>query len=434
MKEFFWCIEYVATFIEIFMCSYFCGTFVAKEKLSGSKNKIVLLSTIASVIVFILNHINLFSYITTGIFILLCIAIQCVSYREKYLLSIGLVVAYAAILSAIDFIIIYIVAVVIDTNTGYILSEQSFIRLICILLSKSILSILVLTLNRVIAHKKTIPPLYIAIMGVCSAFLLISNLVLIHSELDKTNDEISSFTMFFFIASLGIEMIIFGFVIKIAEGYEQKKTNLLIELNNKMLQKSLDETEQTFELWRQSIHDYKNDIIALTQLAEEEKLEEIKTFLHKENKLIEQKMFYIKTGNSVVDAIINTKQNIAEKQNIVFVVNIELPPRNIVSNIDMANILGNLIDNAIEAAGVETESFVEITIKQEKSFLIINIKNKCTKLIEIEEIKTSKRDSEFHGIGLRSVRRTVKKYDGQMAMYIKNEEFNTNILIQNKID
>lgn len=365
---------------------------------------------------------------------MLCIAIQCVSYREKYLLSIGLVVAYAAILSAIDFMIIYIVAIVIDTNTGYILSEQSFIRLICILLSKSILSILVLTLNRVIAHKKTIPPLYIVIMGVCSAFLLISNLVLIHSELDKTNDEISSFTMFFFIASLGIEMIIFGFVIKIAEGYEQKKTNLLIELNNKMLQKSLDETEQTFELWRQSIHDYKNDIIALTQLAEEEKLEEIKTFLQKENKLIEQKMFYIKTGNSVVDAIINTKQNIAEKQNIVFVVNIELPPRNIVSNIDMANILGNLIDNAIEAERVETESFVEITIKQEKSFLIINIKNKCTKLIEIEEIKTSKRDSEFHGIGLRSVRRTVKKYDGQMAMYIKNEEFNTNILIQNKID
>ena len=100
----------------------------------------------------------------------------------------------------------------------------------------------------------------------------------------------------------------------------------------------------------------------------------------------------------------------------------------------MANILGNLIDNAIEAARVETESFVEITIKQEKSFLIINIKNKCTKLIEIEEIKTSKRDSEFHGIGLRSVRRTVKKYDGQMAMYIKNKEFNTNILIQNKID
>lgn len=434
MKEFFWCIEYVATFIEIFICCYFCGTFVAKERLKDSKNKIVLFSTMASAIVYILNHITLFSYITTGIFMLLCIVIQWVCYKKKYLQSVGLVVAYATILSAIDFMIIYIVALVIDTNTGYILSEQSFVRLVCILLSKSILIILVLTLNRVIAYKKTIPPLYIVIMGMCSVFLLISNLVLIHSELDKTNAEISSFTMFFFIASLGIQMIIFGFVIKIAEGYEQKKTNLLIELNNKILKKSLDETEQTFELWRQSIHDYKNVIIALTQLAEDEKLEDIKAFLQKENKLIEQKMFYIKTGNSVVDAIINTKHNIAEKQDIVFVVNIELPSRNIVSDIDMANILGNLLDNAIEAEMEEIDPYVEINIKQEKSFLIINIKNKCTKLTGLDEIKTSKSDSEFHGIGLRSVRRTVKKYDGQIVMYIKNKEFNTNILIQNKND
>ena len=63
MKEFFWCIEYVATFIEIFMCSYFCGTFVAKEKLSGSKNKIVLLSTIASVIFLILPQAYLYCYV-----------------------------------------------------------------------------------------------------------------------------------------------------------------------------------------------------------------------------------------------------------------------------------------------------------------------------------------------------------------------------------
>lgn len=432
MKEFFWCIEYIATYTEIIMCSYFCGTFVAKEKLRDSQNNIAFFSTIASIIVFLLNQINLFSYFTTGIFILLCMAIQLVCYRKKYLLSMGLVVAYAAILSAIDFMIIYIVALGIDSNTGYILSEQSIVRLICILLSKSILIILVLTLNRVIAYKKTIPPLYIVIMGVCSAFLLISNLVLIHSELNKANDEISGFTMLFFIASLVIEMTIFGFVIKIAEGYEQKKNNLLIELNNKMLQKSLDETEQTFELWRQSIHDYKNNIIVLKQMAEKEQLEEIKSFLQKENELLQRKMFYIKTGNSVVDAIINTKQNIAQKQNIVFVVNVNLPPRIILSDMDIANILGNLIDNAIEAEGEETEPYVEINIRQEKSFLLINIKNKCTKPVGTDDIKTTKRDSEFHGIGLRSVKRTVKKYYGEIALYIKNEEFHANILIQNK--
>lgn len=434
MKEFFWCIEYFATFIEIFMCCWFCGTFIIKNEIGNIKNKVFFLSAISSLLIVILNNINLFYYITTFIFILICIAIQWRSYKKKYLLSIGLVIAYAAILSAIDFMVIYFVALVVNTNTGYILSEQSFTRLVCILLSKSILIILVVTLNRVIAYRKTIPPVYIVIMGICSAFLLISNLVLIHSELDKSNDEINSFTIAFFVASLGIEMIIFCFVIKIAEGYEQKKNNLLIELNNRMLKKSLEETEQTFDLWRQSIHDYKNNMIALTQLAEENKLEEIKKYLEKENKLLEQKMFYIKTGNAVVDAIINTKQSIAENQNTVFVVNAKLPPDMVISDIDMANILGNLIDNAIEASYDEREPYIEIVLKQEKNFLIINIKNKCTKILSIDEIKTRKGNSEFHGIGLKSVKNTIKKYNGQMSLSIKNQEFIANVLIQNKCD
>ena len=112
-------------------------------------------------------------------------------------------------------------------------------------------------------------------------------------------------------------------------------------------------------------------------------------------------------------------------------VNVKLPPSIVLSNIDVANILGNLIDNAIEAAREETEPYIEINMKQEKSFLIINIKNKCTKLIGTDEIKTSKRDSEFHGIGLRSVRKTVKKYNGQIVLDVKKQEFIANILIQN---
>lgn len=430
MRDIFWCVECFATFIEIFMCCYFCGTFLSKDKFSEIKDTIMVLSIIASLIVFLLNRINLFSYITTSIFVLMCIVIQWICYRKRYILSIGLVVVYATILSAIDFMIIYLVAPVIDTNTGYILGEQSYVRLVCILISKSILIILVLTLNRVIAHKKTIPPLYIVIMGVCSAFLLVSNLVLIQSELDKTNSGISRFTMFFFISSLGIEIIIFCFVIKIAEGYEEKNNNMLIELNNKMLQKSLDETEKTFELWRQSIHDYKNNIIVLTQLAEEGKLDEIKKYLQKENKLIQQNMFYIKTGNSVVDTIINTKKNVAKQLNIVFIANVNLPSNIIISDMDISNILGNLIDNAIEAAKEENEPYIDVTVKQEKDFLIINIKNKFTKMNEMDEIidiKTTKSDSGYHGIGLKSVRRTVKKYDGRMTLFVRNQEFNANI-------
>lgn len=431
MKEFFWCVEYFATIIETVMCCFFCATFILKEKTQDIQGKIIFISMTVSLMIILLNQISLFSYVTTFIFISLCTVTQWILYKRKYLYLIGLVMVYATILSAIDFMVAYFVAMIMNTNTRYLLGEQSLVRVACILLSKCILIILVVTLNRVIAYKKTIPMQYIVIMASCSGFLLISNFVIIHSELNRSKEEIGSFSIIFFIASLGIEMIIFWLVIKIAEGYEQKKNASLIELNNKMLKKSLDETENTFELWRQSVHNYKNNIILLTQLVEEGKIEELKAYLRKENDLIESRMFCFKTGNSVADAIINTKQNIAKKKGIVFVVNAIIPDKIVVSDIDMANILGNLIDNAIEAEEKENDPYIDITIKLEKCFLIINIRNKCTYLSEVD-INTSKKESEFHGIGLRSVKKCVRNYDGEISFSVNNNEFIVNILIQNK--
>lgn len=432
MKEVFWCIEYIATFLEMLMGCYFCGTFVVKEEICNDRSKVTFLSSIAAVVVITFNSIEFFSYATTAICVILLVILQWIVYKKKHLLSCCLIFVYTVLVSAIDAMVMYFVAFIGDVNVRYILESQSFTRFACILLSKSILVILVITLNRVIVHKKIIPPMYIAVMGLSSAFLLLSNMVLIHSELNKSSDEVSIFTMVFFVASLGLEMILFVLVIKISEGYEQKQNNLLIELNNKMLQKSLDETEQTFELWRQSIHDYKNNIIALSQLFEEERYEEVRRYLKKENELIEQKVFYIKTGNSVIDAIINIKQNIADKRDILFIANIDIPSSIVINDLDIANILGNLIDNALEASYNEVKPYIEITVKQEKSFLIINIKNKCTNIIDLDDLKTNKFVPEFHGIGIKSVRSIVKKYDGQIMFNINNEEFNANIVIQNK--
>ena len=431
MKEFYWIVEYIASFIEVLMSCYFCGTFIRKDRLRESKKLLYVCSVVVALIIIVLNHIDFFSTVTPIASILLCVFMQWIIYRKRYILSAGLMFVYYIVMAVIDLLIIYFVGLIFDASVGYILIEQSMIRVACILLSKSILVVLVLTTNRLIAYRKTIPPLYIVIMGACSAFLIVSNLVLIHSEISNANDDISGFTMFFFIASLGIAMIIFGFVFKIADGYEQKNNNMLIELNNKMLKKSLDETERTFELWRQSIHDYKNNIIALTQMIEEERLDDVKKYLHNENKLREQKMFYIKTGNSIIDTIINMKQNIAQKYNITYVANISLPTTIVIGDIDISTILGNLIDNAIEASKEEDEPYIEINIKQQKSFLIINIKNKYSKEYNIDELKTNKSNSEFHGIGLKSVRKTVNKYGGSINLEIKEQEFIASILIQN---
>lgn len=431
MDGMFWCVEYIASFVDVLMGTYFCGTFILRDEMRNVKIKIIGASFIGATIIILLNSIDLFSYITAYIGIIAFIIIQWVCYRKKYLLSVGLVFAYEVFLVTVDFIAVYLASVIMDIKIDYILEEQSFIRLACILLSKSVLIIVIVSLNRVFSYKKIIQPIYIVVMCVCSIFLFLSNMILVHLELTLSNEETSGFTMIFLVASFFIEILFFFLVLKIAEGYEQKQMNLLVEMNNKMLQKSLKETEQTFELWRHSVHDYKNHVIALKQMADEDKFEEIKSYLTQEAENIDKKIFLLKTGNSAVDTIINVKNSLAEKHGIAFMAHAKLPTQLRISDIDVTNVLGNILDNAIEASEKEENPYIDIMIKQEKNFLIINVRNKCTKEVEEELGKTSKADVEFHGIGLKSVNRVVKKYDGEMNIEQRNQEYIVTIMIPN---
>ena len=267
-------------------------------------------------------------------------------------------------------------------------------------------------------------------MCMYSAFLLVSLFIMVGLNIKNRSPETELFLVLFFIISILIELLVLYFIMKAGESYEQQRKNELIKIKNTMLQKSLDETEQAFQLWRRSVHDYKNHVIALRQLAADENMEGIKEYLNCENELIQKKMFYIKTGNSVVDAIVNTKQRLSEEKGITFIVNAAIPKKCCVREIDMSNILGNLIDNAMEASQGEEEPYIDLTIRQEKTFLVIKIINQYSRDFS-ENLKTTKKKQEFHGIGIRSVKSIVTKYEGEFSIDKKGTEVVVKILIPN---
>ena len=308
---------------------------------------------------------------------------------------------------------------------------QSLKRVVCILLSKSILTLIVNTVNKICGNTIVLIKKYAVIMCIYSIFLLGLLFVMVELNMNGTRPKIALFFTVFFVTSIIIELLTFNFVLKMGEGYEQKQKAELIEMQNSMLKKSLNETESAFELWRKSVHDYKNNIIALTQLAEDGDIEKIKKYLQNEKNLINRKMFYIRTGNSVVDAIVNTKQNFAENQGITFVVNAAIPKECRINDIDFANILGNVIDNALEASSRESNAYIDLTIRQEKNFIVIKIVNKYSRELP-NEMKSTKNDKVFHGIGIRSVRDIVQKYNGEFSIIKKNDEVIVQILLLNK--
>lgn len=105
---------------------------------------------------------------------------------------------------------------------------------------------------------------------------------------------------------------------------------------------------------------------------------------------------------------------------------------------DICTIFGNALDNAIESVITledQKKRMIHVTLREQKNFILINIANYIEKEIGLnhgEFPKTTKKDRENHGYGLKSIRQTIEKYHGTMSVQAKNNWFELRILIPEK--
>ena len=107
MEQIFWCVEYIASFLEIFLCIYFCSIFIQQDKEGNVKKRAIILSLIEAGIIILLNRVELFSYFTTCIAIILFSLVQWIYYKKRYLLCITLALVYIVFTLLIDFTVVY---------------------------------------------------------------------------------------------------------------------------------------------------------------------------------------------------------------------------------------------------------------------------------------------------------------------------------------
>ncbi len=133
-------------------------------------------------------------------------------------------------------------------------------------------------------------------------------------------------------------------------------------------------------------HDMNNHVSCLRNLAATNNIEDIKKYLININETISKLDFKIKTGNSISDAIINEKYNIAKANEIEFICDFLLPKETLLEPVDLCVILSNALDNALEACMRITDSNIlkKICIKSciKNIYLIIEVSNSTTNKIQ----------------------------------------------------
>ncbi len=210
-------------------------------------------------------------------------------------------------------------------------------------------------------------------------------------------------------------VIIFFEVIKLRE---QKKALSIYEEYNPML-------EHVVEEIRSKQHDINNHLHAIYGIAEKNEQYEITEYIDKLVDHYHQTNKFIQTGNNIISAVIYSKKCEADSKGIEFEFNYDKPlPKFPVMEYEMVEILGNLIDNAIDATHDHHEKKVIVNINQNvkyKSMEVVNaghpIKQQYINKMFNKGFSTKGKN---RGYGLYNVNRIIKSYNGIIELLHKN--------------
>lgn len=220
--------------------------------------------------------------------------------------------------------------------------------------------------------------------------------------------------------------VIFAFLTRRLNKSREELLNQKIESYSQTFNEAMVKNiEETYKANRKLRHDLKNQLLAIEMRIRNGDKEDALDYIHKiSNQVINTKV--IETNNETLNYIINSKIMTIESYKIQFQYKIT----NTLSKIDpydIVIIIGNLLDNAIEAQTyVEEKKSIELNIVDEAGHIVIEVINSYNKnnlIVQEGKLKSTKDDDNEHGFGIDNIKEVINKYNGEYKIDIQEGEF-----------
>lgn len=199
---------------------------------------------------------------------------------------------------------------------------------------------------------------------------------------------------------------------------------------SELIEKQVREIQNMYRQVRGWRHDYRNHINNMKIQLSQENYDGLSDYLNELADDLDTVDTVIKTGNVMADAILNSKLNVAEKMNVQLNVKANVPEMLPMSDVELCSVLGNMLDNAVEACGTlpEEERFMRVYIGKLKDQLYLSVQNSAGKIRKEKGSYLSTKEGE-HGYGLFRIDRVAKKYGGYVNRQNEEGIFATEIMI-----
>lgn len=203
---------------------------------------------------------------------------------------------------------------------------------------------------------------------------------------------------------------------------------------SELIEKQVHEIQNMYRQVRGWRHDYRNHISNMKIWLSQGNYQKLDSYLDELADDLDTVDTVIKTGNVMADAILNSKLGTAEKLGVRLNVKANVPEGIAMSDVELCSVLGNMLDNAVEACASlpEEERFIRIYIGRLKGSFYLSVQNSAG---EIRKEKgtylTTKEDpsENMHGYGLFRIDRVAKKYGGYVNRQNEEGIFATELMI-----
>lgn len=195
-----------------------------------------------------------------------------------------------------------------------------------------------------------------------------------------------------------------------------------------LLQKYYAEVESMYTKMRGWRHDYRHHIQTLKVHASKGEMEEVQKYLDMLDDDLTNVEAVVRTGNRITDAILNSKLSLAKEKQITVKAETNIPVQLSIPELDLCIVIGNLLDNAMEACMElpPDRRLIRIYMEMKGNYLYLVLTNTASG-VKKEHFGTTK--GKGHGLGLNRVDEVVKKHGGFLTRASEDEAFSTEVLL-----
>lgn len=429
----FWNIfETLVTVFEAFIAMRFVLKFQNYNfSLTSGKLKYIYLSLCYAALTIAVTYFIPYEGALGIIYVVFLITVSFVFTESKIVTKIFVSVVTVLISLAIASAISSAFSAAFNKTLNDIFLEMLWLRLISVL-SVQLLKVFIYDIILKVAQSKELSmskkewALILAVFGL--SFILIA---LLQTAAVKTNTP-TGILLASELCSIIIAAVCFYMTVLLSKTRRESERLRTIAQQEKFRVQYAQNVKKQYEEISQVRHDMKQTNLVVMELLLGSKTDEAIEYMRKMKQRVSEFDVVIDTGNDYVNAILNAKLSEAKRAGITVLCSADKNAGGI-DEVDLCNLLGNLLDNAIEACekcGAE-QKVIEIKLRTLEGKYLLDIENTAEEnaLESNKQLSTTKDDTSRHGYGVKSIKSIAEKYNGMVNFSQVGDRFRSTVIL-----